>query len=170
MKKSILPILVLLSLTFYSCSDEDAVVEGITLDRGSVTFTLDGESKNFTLLNSFTIDDTDSTVLLAFGDSDAETLSFFFDFASCSFKSLFTGCWPSELGDEAIGTYSVDELSYGAISGLVGSIELNISSYENDVMSGTFSMTGIKTSEDAAARDSVIVTNGIFENIPTLGL
>ena len=88
----------------------------------------------------------------------------------CSFKSLFTGCWPSELGDEVIGTYSVDELSYGAISGLVGFMELNISSYENDVMSGTFSMTGIKTSEDIAGRDSVIVTNGIFTNIPTSGL
>ena len=111
--------------------------------------------------NAFTIDDTDSTVLLAFGDSDTETLGFVFDLPTS---------FPSELGDEAIGTYSVDELSYGAISGLVGSIELNISSYENDVMSGTFSMTGIKTSEDAAARDSVIVTNGIFENIPTLGL
>ena len=161
MKKSILPILVLLSLTFYSCSDEDAVVEGITLDRGSVTFTLDGESKNFTLLNSFTIDDTDSTVLLAFGDSDTETLGFVFDLPTS---------FPSELGDEAIGTYSVDELSYGAISGLVGFMELNISSYENDVMSGTFSMTGIKTSEDIAGRDSVIATNGIFTNIPTSGL
>ena len=161
MKKLILPILVLLSLTFYSCSDEDAVVEGITLDRGSVTFTLDGESKNFTLLNSFTIDDTDTTVLLAFGDSDAETLGFVFDLPTS---------FPSELGDETIGTYSVDDLSYGAISGLVGSIELNISSYENDVMSGTFSMTGIKTSEDIAGRDSVIVTNGIFTNIPTSGL
>ena len=160
MKKSILPILVLLSLTFYSCTDEGAVVEGITLDRGSVTFTLDGESKNFTLLNSFTIDDTDSTVLLAFGDSDTETLGFVFDLPTS---------FPSELGDEAIGTYSVDELSYGAISGLVGFMELNISSYENDVMSGTFSMTGIKTSEDAAARDSVIATNGIFTNIPTSG-
>ena len=92
--------------------------------------------------------------LLAFGDSDAETLGFVFDLPTS---------FPSELGDEAIGTYSVDELSYGAISGLVGSIELNISSYENDVMSGTFSMTGIKTSEDAAGRDSVIVTNGIFD-------
>ena len=161
MKKLILPILVLLSLTFYSCSDEDAVVDGITLDRGSVTFTLDGESKNFTLLNSFTIDDKDTTVLLAFGDSDAETLGFVFDLPTS---------FPSELGDEAIGTYSVDDLSYGAISGLVGSIELNISSYENDVMSGTFSMTGIKTSEDIAGRDSVIVTNGIFTNIPTSGL
>ena len=161
MKKLILPILVLLSLTFYSCSDEDAVVDGITLDRGSVTFTLDGESKNFTLLNSFTIDDTDTTVLLAFGDSDAETLGIVFDLPTS---------FPSELGDEAIGTYSVDDLSYGAISGLVGSIELNISSYENDVMSGTFSMTGIKTSEDIAGRDSVIVTNGIFTNIPTSGL
>jgi len=161
MKKLILPILALLFLTFYSCSDDDAIVDGIILDRGSVTFTLDGESKNFTLLNSFTIDDTDTTVLLAFGDSDAETLGIVFDLPTS---------FPSELGDEAIGTYSVDELSYGAISGLVGSIELNISSYENDVMSGTFSMTGIKTSEDAAARDSVIVTNGIFENIPTLGL
>ena len=161
MKKLILPILVLLSLTFYSCSDEDAVVDGITLDRGSVTFTLDGESKNFTLLNSFTIDDTDTTVLLAFGDSDAETLGFVFDLPTS---------FPSELGDEAIGTYSVDDLSYGAISGLVGSIELNISSYENDVMSGTFSMIGIKTSEDIAGRDSVIVTNGIFTNIPTSGL
>ena len=78
MKKIILPILALLFLTFYSCSDEDAVVDGITLDRGSVTFTLDGESKNFTLLNSFTIDDTDTTVLLAFGDSDAETTGFRF--------------------------------------------------------------------------------------------
>ena len=97
----------------------------------------------------------------AFGDSDTETLGFVFDLPTS---------FPSELGDEAIGTYSVDELSYGAISGLVGFMELNISSYENDVMSGTFSMTGIKTSEDAAARDSVIVTNGIFENIPTLGL
>ena len=161
MKKLILSILVLLSLAFYSCSDEDAVVDGITLDRGSVTFTLDGESKNFTLLNSFTIDDTDTTVLLVFGDSDAETLGFVFDLPAS---------FPSELGDEAIGTYSVDELSYGAISGLVGSIELNISSYENDVMSGTFSMTGIKTSEDIAGRDSVIVTNGIFTNIPTSGL
>ncbi|MDG1104675.1 MAG: hypothetical protein P8N26_00790 [Cyclobacteriaceae bacterium] len=161
MKKLILPILVLLSLTFYSCSDEDAVVDGITLDRGSVTFTLDGESKNFTLLNSFTIDDTDTTVLLAFGDSDSETLGFVFDLPTS---------FPSELGDEAIGTYSVDDLSYGAISGLVGSIELNISSYENDVMSGTFSMIGIKTSEDIAGRDSVIVTNGIFTNIPTSGL
>ncbi|MBT5507325.1 MAG: hypothetical protein HOK17_09335, partial [Flammeovirgaceae bacterium] len=112
MKKLILPILALLSLTFYSCSDEDAVVDGITLDRGSVTFTLDGESKNFTLLNSFTIDDTDTTVLLAFGDSDAETLGFVFDLPTS---------FPSELGDEAIGTYSVDDLSYGAISGLVGS-------------------------------------------------
>ena len=161
MKKLILPILVLLSLTFYSCSDEDAVVDGITLDRGSVTFTLDGESKNFTLLNSFTIDDTDTTVLLAFGDSDSEILGFVFDLPTS---------FPSELGDEAIGTYSVDDLSYGAISGLVGSIELNISSYENDVMSGTFSMIGIKTSEDIAGRDSVIVTNGIFTNIPTSGL
>ena len=161
MKKLILPILVLLSLTFYSCSDEDAVVDGITLDRGSVTFTLDGESKNFTLLNSFTIDDTDTTVLLAFGDSDSETLGFVFDLPTS---------FPSELGDEAIGTYSVDDLSYGAISSLVGSIELNISSYENDVMSGTFSMIGIKTSEDIAGRDSVIVTNGIFTNIPTSGL
>ena len=161
MKKLILPILVLLSLTFYSCSDEDAVVDGITLDRGSVTFTLDGESKNFTLLNSFTIDDKDTTVLLAFGDSDSETLGFVFDLPTS---------FPSELGDEAIGTYSVDDLSYGAISGLVGSIELNISSYENDVMSGTFSMIGIKTSEDIAGRDSVIVTNGIFTNIPTSGL
>ena len=161
MKKLILPILVLLSLTFYSCSDEDAVVDGITLDRGSVTFTLDGESKNFTLLNSFTIDDTDTTVLLAFGDSDSETLGFVFDLPTS---------FPSELGDEAIGTYSVDDLSYGAISGLVGSIELNISSYENDVMSGTFSMIGIKTSEDIAGRDSVSVTNGIFTNIPTSGL
>ncbi len=161
MKKLILSILVLLSLAFYSCSDEDAVVDGITLDRGSVTFTLDGESKNFTLLNSFTIDDTDTTVLLAFGDSDAETLGFVFDLPMS---------FPSELGDEAIGTYSVDDLSYGAISGLVGSIELKISIYENDVMSGTFSMTGIKTSEDIAGRDSVIVTNGIFTNIPTSGL
>ena len=151
----------LLFLTFFSCSDEDSVVGGITLDRGSVTFTLDGESKNFTLLNSFTIDDTDTTVLLAFGDSDAETLGFVFDLPAS---------FPSELGDEAIGTYSVDDLSYGAISGLVGSIELNISSYENDVMSGTFSMTGIKTSEDIAGRDSVMVTNGIFTNIPTSGL
>ena len=161
MKKIILPILALLFLTFYSCSDEDAVVGGITLDRGSVTFTLDGESKNFTLLNSFTIDDTDTTVLLVFGDSDAETLGFVFDLPAS---------FPSELGDEAIGTYSVDELSYGAISGLLGSIELNISSYENDVMSGTFSMTGIKTSEDIAGSDSVMVTNGIFTNIPTSGL
>lgn len=161
MKKLILPILALLFLTFYSCSDGDAIVDGIILDRGSVTFTLDGESKNFTLLNSFTIDDTDTTVLLAFGDSDAETLGIVFDLPTS---------FPSELGDEAIGTYSVDELSYGAISGLVGSIELNISSYENDVMSGTFSMTGIKTSEDIAGRDSVIVTNGIFTNIPTSGL
>ena len=161
MKKLILPLLALLFLTFYSCSDGDAIVDGIILDRGSVTFTLDGESKNFTLLNSFTIDDTDTTVLLAFGDSDAETLGIVFDLPTS---------FPSELGDEAIGTYSVDELSYGAISGLVGSIELNISSYENDVMSGTFSMTGIKTSEDIAGRDSVIVTNGIFTNIPTSGL
>jgi len=161
MKKLILPILALLFLTFYSCSDDDAIVDVIILDRGSVTFTLDGESKNFTLLNSFTIDDTDTTVLLAFGDSDAETLGIVFDLPTS---------FPSELGDEAIGTYSVDELSYGAISGLVGSIELNISSYENDVMSGTFSMTGIKTSEDIAGRDSVIVTNGIFTNIPTSGL
>ena len=151
----------LLFLTFFSCSDEDSVVGGITLDRGSVTFTLDSESKNFTLLNSFTIDDTDTTVLLVFGDSDAETLGFVFDLPAS---------FPSELGDEAIGTYSVDELSYGAISGLVGSIELNISSYENDVMSGTFSMTGIKTSEDIAGSDSVMVTNGIFTNIPTSGL
>ena len=161
MKNFILPLLALLSLTFYSCSDDDAAMDGISLDRGSVTFTLDGESKNFTLLNAFTIDDTDSTVLLAFGDSDTEILGFVFDLPTS---------FPSELGDEAIGTYSVDELSYGAISGLLGSIELNISSYENDVMSGTFSMTGIKTSEDAAARDSVIVTNGIFENIPTSDL
>ena len=161
MKKIILPILMLLFLTFFSCSDEDSVVGGITLDRGSVTFTLDSESKNFTLLNSFTIDDTDTTVLLVFGDSDAETLGFVFDLPAS---------FPSELGDEAIGTYSVDELSYGAISGLVGSIELNISSYENDVMSGTFSMTGIKTSEDIAGSDSVMVTNGIFTNIPTSGL
>ena len=161
MKKIILPILVLLFLTFFSCSDEDSVVGGITLDRGSVTFTLDSESKNFTLLNSFTIDDTDTTVLLVFGDSDAETLGFVFDLPAS---------FPSELGDEAIGTYSVDELSYGAISGLLGSIELNISSYENDVMSGTFSMTGIKTSEDIAGSDSVMVTNGIFTNIPTSGL
>ena len=161
MKKIILPILMLLFLTFFSCSDEDSVVGGITLDRGSVTFTLDSESKNFTLLNSFTIDDTDTTVLLVFGDSDAETLGFVFDLPAS---------FPSELGDEAIGTYSVDDLSYGAISGLVGSIELKISIYENDVMSGTFSMTGIKTSEDIAGRDSVIVTNGIFTNIPTSGL
>ena len=161
MKKIILPILMLLFLTFFSCSDEDSVVGGITVDRGSVTFTLDSESKNFTLLNSFTIDDTDTTVLLVFGDSDAETLGIVFDLPTS---------FPSELGDEAIGTYSVDELSYGAISGLLGSIELNISSYENDVMSGTFSMTGIKTSEDIAGRDSVIVTNGIFTNIPTSGL
>jgi hypothetical protein len=161
MKKIILPILMLLFLTFFSCSDEDSVVGGITLDRGSVTFTLDSESKNFTLLNSFTIDDTDTTVLLVFGDSDAETLGFVFDLPAS---------FPSELGDEAIGTYSVDELSYGAISGLLGSIELNISSYENDVMSGTFSMTGIKTSEDIAGSDSVMVTNGIFTNIPTSGL
>ena len=161
MKKIILPILILLFLTFFSCSDEDSVVGGITVDRGSVTFTLDSESKNFTLLNSFTIDDTDTTVLLVFGDSDAETLGFVFDLPAS---------FPSELGDEAIGTYSVDELSYGAISGLLGSIELNISSYENDVMSGTFSMTGIKTSEDIAGSDSVMVTNGIFTNIPTSGL
>jgi hypothetical protein len=161
MKKIILPILMLLFLTFFSCSDEDSVVGGITVDRGSVTFTLDSESKNFTLLNSFTIDDTDTTVLLVFGDSDAETLGFVFDLPAS---------FPSELGDEAIGTYSVDELSYGAISGLLGSIELNISSYENDVMSGTFSMTGIKTSEDIAGSDSVMVTNGIFTNIPTSGL
>ena len=151
----------LLFLTFFSCSDEDSVVGGITVDRGSVTFTLDSESKNFTLLNSFTIDDTDTTVLLVFGDSDAETLGFVFDLPAS---------FPSELGDEAIGTYSVDELSYGAISGLLGSIELNISSYENDVMSGTFSMTGIKTSEDISGSDSVMVTNGIFTNIPTSGL
>jgi len=98
---------------------------------------------------------------LVFGDSDAETLGFVFDLPAS---------FPSELGDEAIGTYSVDELSYGAISGLLGSIELNISSYENDVMSGTFSMTGIKTSEDIAGSDSVMVTNGIFTNIPTSGL
>ena len=156
MKKLILSILVLLSLTFYSCSDDEVVP-----DRGTVSFTIDGESKNFTLLNSFTIDDTDSIVLLAFGDSDTEILGFIFDLPTS---------FPSELGDEAIGTYSVDELSYVAISGLVGSIELNISSYENNVMSGTFSMIGTQTSEDAAARDSVIVTNGIFENIPTLGL
>ena len=161
MKKIILPILMLLFLTFFSCSDEDSVVGGISVDRGSVTFTLDSESKNFTLLNSFTIDDTDTTVLLVFGDSDAETLGFVFDLPAS---------FPSELGDEAIGTYSVDEISYGAISGLLGSIELNISSYENDVMSGTFSMTGIKTSEDIAGSDSVMVTNGIFTNIPTSGL
>ena len=161
MKNFILPLLALLSLTFYSCSDDDAAINGITLDRGSVTFTLDGESKNFTLLNSFTIDDTDSTVFLAFANSDTETLGFVFDLPTS---------FPSEVGDEATGTYSLDELSYGAISGLVGSVELNISSYENDVMSGTFSMTGVQTSEDAAAADSVIVTNGIFENIPTSGL
>tara|TARA_B110000046_G_scaffold138888_1_gene145243 strand:- start:164 stop:634 length:471 start_codon:yes stop_codon:yes gene_type:complete len=156
MKKLILSILVLLSLTFYSCSDDEVVP-----DRGTVSFTIDGESKNFTLLNSFTIDDTDSIVLLAFGDSDTEILGFIFDLPTS---------FPSELGDEATGTYSVDELSYVAISGLVGSIELNISSYENNVMSGTFSMIGTQTSEDAAARDSVIVTNGIFENIPTSDL
>ena len=156
MKKLILSILVLLSLTFYSCSDDEVVP-----DRGTVSFIIDGESKNFTLLNSFTIDDTDSIVLLAFGDSDTEILGFIFDLPTS---------FPSELGDEATGTYSVDELSYVAISGLVGSIELNISSYENNVMSGTFSMIGTQTSEDAAARDSVIVTNGIFENIPTSDL
>ena len=161
MKIFILRLLALLSLTFYSCSDDDAAINGITLDRGSVTFTLDGESKNFTLLNSFTIDDTDSTVFLAFANSDTETLGFVFDLPTS---------FPSEVGDEATGTYSLDELSYGAISGLVGSVELNISSYENDVMSGTFSTTGVQTSEDAAAADSVIVTNGIFENIPTSGL
>ena len=164
MKKLILPILSLLSLTFYSCSDDDAVVDGITLDRGSVTFTLDGASKNFTLLNSFTIDDTDTTVLLGFGDSEDEILSFGFT-TPTSFPAT-----PS--GDNLGGGYIIGDDYYLASNSEIfqaGSVALTVTSYTNEVMTGTFSMTAILFAEDGSTADSVAITDGIFTNIPTSG-
>ena len=163
MKKLILSIISLLSWTFYSCSD-DTVIDGITLNRGSVNFSLDGQSKNFTLLNSYTIDNEDNTVLLAFGNTEDEILTFGFT-TPTSFPAT-----PS--GEDLSGAYVLGEDSYIASNSEfldAGSVALTVTSYENEVMTGIFSMTAILITDDISAADSVIITNGIFENIPTSG-
>ena len=163
MKKLILSILSLLSWTFHSCSD-DAVVGGITLNRGSVNFSLDGQSKNFTLLNSYTIDNEDSTVLLAFGNTEDEILTFGFT-TPISFPATLSG-------EDLSAAYVLGDDSYIASNSELldaGSVALTVTSYENEVMTGTFSMTAILITDDTSAADSVIITNGIFENIPSSG-
>jgi len=162
MKKLILSIS-LLFWTFHSCSD-DAVVDGINLNRGSVNFSLDGQSKNFILLNSYTIDNKDSAVLLAFGNTEDEILTFGFT-SPISFPAT-----PS--GEDLSGVYVLGEDSYIASNSELldaGSVALTVTCYENEIMIGTISMTDILITDDTSAADSVIITNGIFENTLTSG-
>ena len=49
------------------------------------------------------------------------------------------------------------------------SVALTVTRYRNEVMTWIFSMTPISIINDTFAADSVIITNGIFENIPMTG-
>jgi hypothetical protein len=70
------------------------------------------------------------------------------------------------------GAYVLGDDSYIASNSELldaGSVALTVTSYENEVMTGTFSMTAVLITDDTSAADSVIITNGIFENIPNSG-
>ena len=136
----------------------------LSLNWGSINFSVNGESKNFTLLNPYTIDNEDSTVLLAFGNMEDEILTFGFT-TPISFPATLSG-------EDLSAAYVLGDDSYIASNSELldaGSVALTVTSYENEVMTGTFSMTAILITDDTSAADSVIITNGIFENIPSSG-
>ena len=140
-------------MIFHSCGD-DVVVDAITLNWGLVNFSFDGESKNFTLLNPYIIDNEDSTVLLAFGNVEDEILTFGFT-TSTSF--------PVTLSGEDSYLASNSELLDA------GSVALTITSNKNGIMTVTFSMAAILISDYTSATDLTIITNGIFEDIVISG-
>ena len=75
-------------------------------------------------------------------------------------------------GEDLSGAYVLGEDSYIASNFELldaGSVALTVNCYENEVIAGIFSMTVILITDDNSAIDSVIITNGICENIPTSG-
>ena len=142
-----------LSFTLFSaCGDDDVIPS-----RGTVSFTIDGVSKSFSTLNSFTIDDTEKTVALALADIEDELVFFSFP-APTSFPATLNR-------NDLVDGYLKGEDSYLAA---YESVALTVTSYTNEVMTGTFSMTAYLVDNDLAVIDSVAITNGVFENIPSL--
>jgi len=154
MKKLLL--LSIIACTLFSCTKDENV-----LDRGKVTCTINNEAKTFTLLNSI------SEWGLTFANDTIEELGF--TDLPFPLPTTLPVTYNSDTDTVVIGGYIVNNKNYGAFNLgddiSLGSFEITINKNEGSKVSGTFSMIAFNPDNMA---DSVVITNGIFTDIPPL--
>lgn len=153
-------ILILFTLTFfYSCKKdkEETTPNNDIINRGLVTFKIDGKNKSFSIANSY------NNGLLSMGDSENELITFFFPE-----PTIFPTTYSMNTEDMIIAGYIINNKQYSATNGLLGlgqlgSLTISITKYKDLKISGTFEFTGINENNEEVA-----ITDGIFTDIPGL--
>ena len=155
MKKLLL--LLFIAVTIISCTKDDKD----PISGNKATCSIDNVAKTFTLANSY------FDGLISFGNDTTEVVGF--TFLPSPLPTTLPVTFNSNTDTTIIAVYTKNDKSYGAMNlggGIkLGSYELTISKNNDSKISGTFQMTVINIDNSA---DSLIISNGVFTDIPLL--
>jgi len=154
-----LSLILMVSLAVVSCKKDDDGGEDPTGGEGTLTAKVDGQTVNTTL--GITAVENSGTLAISGGTMESENLQIII--------TSFNGVGTYPLNFTNIGTYSYlpdpsnpdpnTVVVYATVNGLQNTGEINITSYSNSNVKGTFSFTGYNYQDTS---DTVSVTEGQF--------